>query len=88
MPYAESATIEAVLGAPRVGSLDGARLGIVNNSWHCMHVIADELTSRLTAELGVAEVVEERISAAQTLPDDLLDAMAARCDAVLVGIGN
>ena len=88
MPYAESAATEAVLGAARVGSLVGARLGIVNNSWHCMHVIADELTTRLTAELGVAEVVEERISAAQTLPDDLLDSMAARCDAVLVGIGN
>jgi hypothetical protein len=88
MPYAESPAGEAALGAQRVASLDGARLGIVNNSWHCMHVIADELTGRFTADLGVVEVVEERISAAQTLPDDLLESMAARCDAVLVGIGN
>jgi hypothetical protein len=88
MPYAESAAAETRPGASRVATLDGVTLGIVNNSWHCMHVIADELTSRLTADFGVASVVEEQISAAQTLPDDLLDSMAARCDAVLVGIGN
>jgi hypothetical protein len=88
MPYAESAEAEAAHGAPRIATLTGATLGIVNNSWHCMHVIADELTRQLTTDLGVREVVEERISAAQTLPDDLVDSMAARCDAVVVGIGN
>jgi hypothetical protein len=88
MPYAESATVTALHTAERVAALEGATLGIVNNSWHCMHVIADELTSRLKADFGVAKVLEERISAAQTLPEDLLEQMAARCDAVLVGIGN
>lgn len=88
MPYAEAQAVRAASAAPRLTTLDGVTVGIVNNSWRCMHVIADELTTTLQAQFGVAQVVEERISAAQTLPDDVLDAMAARCDAVLVGIGN
>jgi hypothetical protein len=88
MPYAESASSGEVALAPRLSRLDAATIGVVNNSWRCMHVITDELTTRLTTDFGVSEILEERVSAAQTLPDDLLDAMAGSCDAVVVGIGN
>jgi hypothetical protein len=88
MPYAEQTTGSAGLAAPRLSTVHGRTIGIVNNSWRCMNVIADELTALLRDDYGVARIVERRISAAQTLPDDVLEAMAADCDAVVVGIGN
>lgn len=88
MPYAETSAARAGLGAARLSTLDGRVIGIVNNSWRCMNVIADELTTVLREDFGVADVVERQISAAQTLPPDMLEAMAADCDAVVVGIGN
>jgi len=88
MPYAEQSTGRAGLAAARLSTVRGSTIGIVNNSWRCMNVIADELTTVLRADYGVAHVVERRISAAQTLPADMLAAMAADCDAVVVGIGN
>lgn len=88
MPYAEPSDAAGPRLAPRLPSLAGRRIGLVNNSWRCMHVVAEELTRRLTAEHGVAEIVERRISAAQTLPPAVLEQMADDCDAVIVGIGN
>jgi hypothetical protein len=87
MPYAESPSTAVGL-APRLGTLSGATIGIVNNSWRCMNVVAAGLTDRLRSEYGVGRIVEERISAAQTLPDDVLERMIDECDAVVVGIGN
>lgn len=87
MPYAESTRAGRWTEAPRAGSLRGATIGIVNNSWRCMHVIADELHA-VFAEHGVADVDERRISAAQTLPPDDVADLAGRCAAVVVGIGN
>lgn len=88
MPYAERPAGHTGLTAARLSTLDGRTIGIVNNSWRCMNVIADELTTVLRADYGVARVVARQISAAQTLPEDTLTAMAADCDAVVVGIGN
>jgi hypothetical protein len=87
MPYAESTSVGGWTEAARIGSLRGTTVGIVNNSWRCMHVIATELHT-LLGEHGVTEVDERQISAAQTLPDDQLAELADRCAAVVVGIGN
>jgi hypothetical protein len=88
MPYAESAATGGWRGAARLSTLDGRTVGVVNNSWRCMNVLTAELTDLLAGEHGVARIREERISAAQVLPDDRLAAMARECDAVVVGIGN
>jgi hypothetical protein len=88
MPYAEQPPGATSLAAARLSTVNGRTVGIVNNSWRCMNVIADELSALLTTEHGVARIVERRISAAQTLPDDMLAELAADCDAVVVGIGN
>jgi hypothetical protein len=88
MPYGEPSAGPAGRIAPRLPSLDGQTIGVVNNSWRCMHVVAEELTRRLKAEHGVVEIIERRISAAQTLPPPMLEEMAGACDAVIVGIGN
>jgi hypothetical protein len=88
MPYAETRGAGAGLLSTRLPGLEGRTLGIINNSWRCMNVIAEELAARLKEDHGVVAVVEERISAAQTLPDDRLRGLAQRCDGVAVGIGN
>lgn len=88
MPYAEPLAAQTGIIARRLPSLDGRTIGIVNNSWRCMHVIADELAAQLIGQFGVIEIVERRISAAQTLPPAMTEEMASTCDAVVVGIGN
>lgn len=88
MPYAEPSQAQEGRLAPRLPTLDGRTVGLVNNSWRCMNVVAEELTRRLKAEHGVVDVVERRISAAQTLPSAMLEEMVGACDAVIVGIGN
>lgn len=88
MPYAEAPAGRTSLGATRLSTVDGHTIGIVNNSWRCMDVIADELTAVLRADFGVTGVVERRVPATQTLPPDELDSLVAGCDAVVVGIGN
>lgn len=87
MPYAEAVASEDGVLAARLGSLEGATVGIVNNSWRCMDVIADELRRSL-GRRGVAGFDERRISAAQVLPEADVAQLAAGCDAVVVGIGN
>jgi hypothetical protein len=87
MPYAEQPGETSAGTATRLSTVHGRTIGIVNNSWRCMDVIADELASVLT-QRGAVRIVERRISAAQTLPEPDLDALAAECDAVVVGIGN
>ena len=88
MPYAEAPTGRPGFGAPRLSTVDGRTIGIVNNGWRCMDVIADELAEVLRADFGAAGVVERRVPATRTLPPDALDELVAGCDAVVVGIGN
>ncbi len=88
MPYPEPSGGGGFQLAARPESLRGATVGLVNNGWRCMNVIADEYRRRLVDDCGVREVLEERISAAQTLPDERFATLAARCHAVIVGIGN
>jgi hypothetical protein len=70
MPHPEPA--DAVASptpvAPRLATLAGRTIGIVNNSCHCMDVVTEELRRALYADYAVAEVMEVKISAAQTLP--------------------
>jgi hypothetical protein len=87
MPYAERVDGATSLLAPRLADLGGVTLGIVNNSWRCMHVISEEVQEVLR-DYGVAGFMERRISAAQVLPDPQVEALAAECGAVVVGIGN
>jgi hypothetical protein len=74
--------------SPRLTTLAGRTIGIVNNSWHCMDLVTEELRTALYADYAVGEVVEVKISAAQTLPAPELERLAGTCDAVVVGIGT
>jgi long-subunit acyl-CoA synthetase (AMP-forming) len=88
MPYAEAPAGRPGLGAARLSTLRGRTIGIVNNNWRCMDLIADELATVLRADFGATGVHEWQVPATQTLPDDTLEAIVADCDAVVVGIGN
>jgi hypothetical protein len=74
--------------APRLDSLQGATVGIVNNGWHCMDLLTEEARAALLTDYGVSDVVEVNISAAQTLPPEKLSLLVDSCDAVVVGIGT
>lgn len=87
LPYAESTTTGGWTAAPRAGSLRGRTVGIVNNGWRCMDVLAAELRVAL-AEYGVRDVDERQTAATQAMPDADLADLAGRCAAVVVGIGN
>ena len=73
--------------APRLDTLAGKRIGIINNGWRCMQIASDELR-RLLIEQGISELVEKRTTAARpVVQSDLLD-LAQTADGVICGIGN
>lgn len=88
MPYPEADAVAAGSISVRVPDLTGRVVGIINNSWHCMDLVTDELRSALQSNYSVAEVVEVKISATQTLPEDDLARLSETCDAAIVGIGT
>ncbi len=87
MPNAEKVKGTERQLAPRLDSLRGKTVGIINNSWRCMDVVVDEYRARM-ADLGVARVIEKRIAASQRLPEPDMAELVEACDAVVVGIGN
>lgn len=88
MPYGEEpATIQKAL-APRLDTLRGKTIGIVNNTWNCMNVATDELRQLLVSKFGVAEVIEKQTPATVPLRAADMDDLAKRADAVICGIGN
>ena len=86
VPVSEDSGSKLLL-APRLDTLAGKRIGIINNGWRCMHLAADELR-RLLREQGVSDLVEKRTTAARpVLQSDLMD-LARTADGVICGIGN
>jgi hypothetical protein len=74
--------------ASRLGTLTGARLGLLDNAKPNADAILGAIAERLQAEQGVAEVVRFRkknpgMGAAPQVLDSL-----ARCDAVLLGTSD
>lgn len=88
MPYAEDPAAQPKQLAPRLDTLRGKTIGIINNTWNCMNVASDELRRLLLSEYGVADVIEKRTAATQKLPDPEIEDLAHRADAVICGIGN
>ena len=74
--------------AGRLDGLAGITVGIVNNSWRCMDLVASELKERLRHNLEVTATVEVKVAATQSVAPDVFEQLATECSAVLVGIGN
>lgn len=68
--------------------LDGAVLAVLTNRWKSMDLMAERFAQRLPAEYGVADVLIEPIPLASPAPESLLDAIAARAHAAVVGLAN
>jgi hypothetical protein len=88
VPWAEGVEPLLAQPAPRAGSLAGARVGIVDNGWHCMHVLTDVLAESLVDRFGVGEVVVKHTSGSLTLPAADRAELIRACQAVVVGIGT
>jgi hypothetical protein len=75
--------------APRLDRLTGKVVGILDNGKHKSDVFLRELQELLRSEAGVKEfVVVRKGSAYRPAPDQQLDDLARRANAVVAGIGD
>jgi hypothetical protein len=87
-PAAEHAASASRL-APRLATLQGKRIGLVDNSKHHADLFLAELERLLTANCGIAGVVSHRKpNASVPMSDDALDDLADRCDAVVHAVAD
>ena len=82
-PTAEPRTINAQL-APRLASLEGKRIAILDNSKANAGVLMLAVAERLKERYGVADVVKREKPVAGPPSREVLEALAA-CDFALVG---
>ena len=76
--------------APRnLGSLDGLVIGFLDNSKGNAGAFLRLMEDRLRERWKIGEAVHARKPDASSIaPKDILDMMAARCHAVVVGVGD
>lgn len=73
--------------APRLTSLVGARLGILDNCKEFADVVLSGVADVLRRDYGVAEVTIWR-KEYLGIPSPYAEKMAAHCDAVINGVGH
>ena len=87
-PAAEDAAREHRL-APRLSDLRGATVGLIDNHKRNADVYLEELGRTLQREYGVSKVVTYRkASQSMPTPDDVLDGLAAQCDAIIHAVAD
>lgn len=75
--------------APRLAGLRGQRIGILDNTKSNADVLMLRLAELLCEQYEASEIVHRRKAhAAVGATVDMLDDIARRCDAVLVGSGD
>jgi len=75
--------------APRLGDLKGMTVGIIDNHKRNVDVYVAELGRVLQDEYGVAKVVTYRkVSQSIPTPADVLDSLAAECDAIVHAVAD
>ena len=75
--------------APRLMTLAGKVVGILDNSKPRSDVLLREIQELLRTEAGVADfVVLRKPSASRPAPDEQLEELTRRADAVIAGIGD
>ena len=88
IPVQESNAAQANL-APRLKSLDGARIGLLSNR----KTNADELLTMIAEELGKefqfgGIVHSVKGNAGGNCPEEIMDDLLAKSDAVITGLGD
>lgn len=85
----EGPTAKAFTPAPRLSSLAGKVVGILDNGKHKSDVLLREVQELLRTEAGVADfLVVRKASAYRPAPEEQLDDLARRSHAVVAGIGD
>ncbi|MCH7606744.1 MAG: hypothetical protein IH962_06275 [Chloroflexi bacterium] len=75
--------------APRLPGLEGTTIGLIDNHKRNADVYLEELGRILTEEYGASRVVTYRkVSQSMPTPDDVLDDLAAECDAVIHAVAD
>ena len=74
--------------APRLDTLAGKRIGLINNGWRCMHIASEEIQRVLLSQYRASAIVEMNTTAIRPLNPDQLSALAETVDGVVCGIGN
>jgi len=75
--------------APRLPTLTGTTIGLLENSKTNSDRLLDHIAETLQREFGVAEVVRKsKRSASFPAPDAVYDELTARAHAVVTGIGD
>lgn len=75
--------------APRPASLAGKVIGVLDNGKTKSDLLLLEIQNLLRSEAGVTDIVIVRKpSAYRPAPDEQLDDLARRADAVIAGIGD
>ena len=80
---------QAFTPAARLASLEGKVLGILDNGKAKSDLLLREVQELLRTEAGVKDlIVLRKPSAYRPAPDEQLDELARRTDAVITGIGD
>ena len=75
--------------APRLADLRGATVGLIDNHKRNADVYLEELGRMLQEEYGVSRVVTyHKVSQSMPTPDDVLDRLAAECDAIIHAVAD
>ena len=87
-PAAEDTAREFAL-AGRLPNLTGATVGLIDNHKRNADVYLEEMGRVLREDYGVSKVVTYR-KASQSIPtpDDVMDALAAECDAIIHAVAD
>ena len=76
-------------GAPRLASLAGTRLGLIDDSKRNADVLLEELAELLRTRYEIASVQWHRKpSASRPADPDALKELVAECDSVIIAIGD
>jgi hypothetical protein len=87
-PAAED-TAEPQRLAPRLSSLQGTTVGLIDNHKRNANVYLEELGQLLRDRYGVSEVVTYRkISQSLPTPDEILDQLTRTCDAIIHAVAD
>jgi hypothetical protein len=75
--------------APRLSSLQGMTVGLIDNHKRNANVYLEELGRLLQEGYGVSRVVTYRkISQSMPTPDEVLDQLASECDAIIHAVAD
>jgi len=69
-------------------TLDGKRVGIVSNGWRSMDAMSPRMAARLKERYGARQAGFFTVHLNRPITADILDQVAAQCDAAIVGLAN